>query len=140
MPFFNTLLGQTLGVDAVRGKGELNKNKVGSLYLDGFSGKEIAKILGAKEDTIYKCLNRNFSHLKEHNKAKRELKKLQDEEIRKITHRECKKYMSDRNFVKTNSSIYKHNGHGNFSVKKEEEIGCVVPFDVPKHFSFKKKF
>ena len=103
----------------MRGKGELNKNKVGSLYLDGFSGKEIAKILGAKEDTIYKCLNRNFSHLKEHNKAKRELKKLQDEEIRKITHRECKKYMSDRNFVKTNSSIYKHNGHGNFSVKKK---------------------
>ena len=89
----------------MRGKGELNKNKVGSLYLDGFSGKEIAKILGAKEDTIYKCLNRNFSHLKEHNTAKRELKKLQDEEIRKITNRECKKYMSDRNFVKNNSSI-----------------------------------
>ena len=50
----------------MRGKGELNKNKVGSLYLDGFSGKEIAIILGAKEVTIYKCLNRNFSHLKEY--------------------------------------------------------------------------
>ncbi|NGU31912.1 helix-turn-helix domain-containing protein, partial [Clostridium perfringens] len=84
----------------MRGKGELNKNKVESLYLDGFSGKEIAKILGAKEDTIYKCLNRNFSHLKEHNKAKRELKKLQDAEVKKLTYRECRKYMSDRSFIK----------------------------------------
>ncbi|WP_274293056.1 hypothetical protein [Clostridium perfringens] len=50
------------------------------------------------------------------------MKKTTNEEIRKITHRECKKYMSDRNFVKTNSSIYKHNGHGNFSVKKKKKL------------------
>ncbi|EJT6665660.1 helix-turn-helix domain-containing protein [Clostridium perfringens] len=124
----------------MRGKNELDKSKVKSLYLDGFSANEIAIRMDSNREAVKKCIQRNFYDLREHNKAKRELKKLQNEEIRKITHRECKKFMSDRNFVKTNSSIYKHNGHGNFSVKKEEEIGCVVPFDVPKHFSFKKKF
>ncbi|HAT4114467.1 hypothetical protein [Clostridium perfringens] len=124
----------------MRGKNELDKSKVKSLYLDGFSANEIAIRMDSNREAVKKCIQRNFSYLREHNKAKRELKKLQNEEIRKITQRECKKFMSDRNFVKTNSSIYKHNGHGNFSVKKEEEIGCVVPFDVPKHFSLKKKF
>ncbi|MFW0905711.1 helix-turn-helix domain-containing protein [Clostridium perfringens] len=124
----------------MRGKGELNKNKVGSLYLDGFSANEIAIRMDSNREAVKKCIQRNFSDLREHNKAKRELKKLQDDEVKKLTYRECRKYMSDRNFIKTNSSIYKHNGHGNFSVKSEKELGCVVPFDVPRNFNFKKKF
>lgn len=124
----------------MRGKQEINKSKVKSLYLDGFSANEIAIRIGSNRETVKKCIQRNFSELREHNKAKRELRKLQDAEIKKVTHRECRRYISDRNFVKTNSSIYKHNGNGNFSVKKETDIGCVVPFDVPRHFSFRKKF
>ena len=124
----------------MRGKNELDKSKVKSLYLDGFSANEIAIRMDSNREAVKKCIQRNFPDLKEHNKAKRELKKLQDAEVKKLTYRECRKYMSDRSFIKTNSSIYKHNGHGNFSVKSEKELGCVVPFDVAKHFSFKKKF
>ncbi|HFE9702948.1 helix-turn-helix domain-containing protein (plasmid) [Clostridium perfringens] len=124
----------------MRGKNELDKSKVKSLYLDGFSANEIAIRMYSNREAVKKCIQRNFSDLREHNKAKRELKKLQDAEVKKLTYRECRRYMSDRNFIKTNSSIYKHNGHGNFSVKNEKELGCVVPFDVPRNFNFKKKF
>ncbi|AMN30674.1 hypothetical protein [Clostridium perfringens] len=124
----------------MRGKNELDKSKVKSLYLDGFSVNEIAIRMDSNREAVKKCIQRNFSDLREHNKAKRELKKLQDAEVKKLTYRECRKYMSDRSFIKTNSSIYKHNGHGNFSVKNEKELGCVVPFDVPRNFNFKKKF
>ncbi|WP_349398415.1 helix-turn-helix domain-containing protein, partial [Clostridium perfringens] len=101
----------------MRGKNELDKSKVKSLYLDGFSVNEIAIRMDSNREAVKKCIQRNFSDLREHNKAKRELKKLQDAEVKKLTYRECRKYMSDRSFIKTNSSIYKHNGHGNFSVK-----------------------
>ena len=124
----------------MRGKNELDKSKVKSLYLDGFSANEIAIRMDSNREAVKKCIQRNFSDLREHNKAKWELKKLQDAEVKKLTYRECRRYMSDRNFIKTNSSIYKHNGHGNFSVKNEKELGCVVPFDVPRNFNFKKKF
>ncbi|HAT4362294.1 TPA: helix-turn-helix domain-containing protein [Clostridium perfringens] len=124
----------------MRGKNELDKSKVKSLYLDGFSVNEIAIRMDSNREAVKKCIQRNFSDLREHNKAKRELKKLKDAEVKKLTYRECRKYMSDRSFIKTNSSIYKHNGHGNFSVKNEKELGCVVPFDVPRNFNFKKKF
>ena len=124
----------------MRGKNELDKSKVKSLYLDGFSVNEIAIRMDSNREAVKKCIQRNFSDLREHNKAKRELKKLQDAEVKKLTYRECRKYMSDRSFIKTNSSIYKHNGHGNFSVKNEKELGCVVPFYVPRNFNFKKKF
>ena len=56
MPFFNTLLGHFQGVGDLRGKNELDKSKVKSLYLDGFSANEIAIRMDSNREAEKKCI------------------------------------------------------------------------------------
>ncbi|WP_243447142.1 hypothetical protein [Clostridium perfringens] len=82
----------------MRGKNELDKSKVKSLYLDGFSANEIAIRMDSNREAVKKCIQRNFSDLREHNKAKRELKKLQNEEIRRRRNWMCSSFRCSQTF------------------------------------------
>lgn len=80
----------------------LDKSKVRKLYLAGYSQNEIAKILNCKVDTIKKCIKRNFKNLKNKHKIAYNYKK----ETLKSSNKEVNAYISSRDFVKRNMSIY----------------------------------
>ena len=106
----------------------LNKEKVKELYIKGYGFTTIAKILNAKPETVRKCIQRNFKEFKNSHEAA----KLADKEIKRITRHEAKQYMSDRDFVIRNRSIYKTNVlTGDIKLNKES-INAAIPFDVPR--------
>jgi uncharacterized protein YjcR len=113
-----------LGVDNL--KAILNKEEVKNLYLDGYTDSQIARILSSKKDTIKKCIQRNFSHLKKNH----EVAKVQKKEVLKTTNYEANKYMGDSTFIKKNRSAYKTNPNGDIVINKE--VAPVITWDTPK--------
>ena len=92
----------------------LDKERVKELYLQGYNSTEIAKLLKAKRETVKKCIQRNFGHLK----SKHEIDK------------ESTKYISDRSFILKNRSIYKTKPNGDIVLDREK--AGIVPWDVPR--------
>lgn len=113
-----------LGVDNL--KAILNKEQVEKLYLDGFTAPEIAKKLSSNKDTVKKCIQRNFNHLKD----KHKVAVFQRREVLKSVNYEANKYMSDSTFIKKNRSIYKTNPNGDIVIDKE--VAPVVTWDTPR--------
>ena len=116
-----------LGVDYLKAK--LNKEKVKELYLDGLKAPEIAKMLAVEKETVKKCIQRNFNHLKH----KHDIAVIQRREVIKATNYEANKYMGDSTFIKTNRSIYKTKSNGDIVINKE--VAPVVTWDTPKRLS-----
>ena len=104
----------------------LDKEIVKEMYLNGYNANQIANSLNCKSDTVRQCIHRNLkefrnSHLHE---------KIRRKEVDRITRRECKQWMSDKDFVKRNRSIYKTKENGDIVVKPE--FKNILPFDVPR--------
>jgi hypothetical protein len=105
---------------------KIDKEKVKELYLEkGFNIHEIAIKMQAKEDTVKKCIQRNFKQYKlQHKRVRCKIK-----EIEKSINYEATKCMSDSTFIKKNPSIYKTTENGNIIVNAPEET---LTWDVPR--------
>lgn len=111
----------------------MNKELVSQLYANGLSAKEIAEELGVKVGAIKMCIQRNFKDLKPIHLKNRKHLKFYENEVRKITKYESKQYMSDKTFILKNRSIYETKEDGDIVLKKN--IGCVLPWDVPRRLT-----
>lgn len=107
-------------------KSKLEKEKVKKLYLGGLKSSEIARKLGVEKDTVKKCIQRNFSHLKH----KHDIAVVQRRENIKATNYEANKYMGDSTFIKKNRSIYETKLNGDIVINKR--VAPVVTWDTPK--------
>ncbi|RMD04922.1 DNA-binding response regulator [Clostridium autoethanogenum] len=107
-------------------KAILDKQQVKKLYLDGLTVSEIAKKLSSKNDTVKKCIERNFSDLKHEH----DVVAIRRKEVLKATNYEAKKYMGDSTFVRKNRSIYKTNPDGDIVVNKK--IAPIITWDTPQ--------
>ena len=106
----------------------LDKNKVKNLYLQGHNAVYIALELKCNVETVRKCIQRNLKEFKtEHLSAKE-----RDKEILKITRKEACNYMSDKNFIKRNPSIYKVLENGDKVLNREVLGAATVSFDTPR--------
>lgn len=104
----------------------LDKNKVKNLYLQGHNAVYIALELNCNVETVRKCIQRNLNDFKNAHLIAKE----RDKEILRITAREAKQYMSDKDFVKRNPSIYKILENGDKVLNRD--VSGTVSFDTPK--------
>lgn len=104
----------------------LDKNKVKNLYLQGHNAVYIALELNCNVETVRKCIQRNLNDFKNAHLIAKE----RDKEILRITAREAKQYMSDKDFVKRNPSIYKILENGDKVLNRE--VSGTVSFDTPR--------
>ncbi|WP_333860822.1 helix-turn-helix transcriptional regulator [Clostridium sp.] len=111
----------------------LNKEKVKSLYLEGLTDAEIARKLNVKKDTVKKCIQRNFNHLRcEHRTAL-----AYRREALKAINYEANKYIGDSAFIKKNRSIYKTNPNGDIVINKD--VAPVTTWDTPRRLANEKE-
>lgn len=108
----------------------MNKELVKQLYYNGFNSREIAEQLKINKSAVNKCIQRNFRYLKSIHLKKRKSLKFYENEIRRITKYESNQYMSDRNFILKNRSIYKTLPNGDVVINKE--VAPVVTWDTPR--------
>lgn len=111
----------------------LDKEKVKVLYLEGLNSTEIAKKIDSNKETVKKCIQRNFSHLRHTH----EIAVIQRKDVLRATNYEAKKYMGDSTFVKKNRSIYKTNSNGDIVINKE--VAPVVTWDTPRRLTNENK-
>jgi hypothetical protein len=107
----------------------LDKEKVKELYLKGYNPCIIARLLRCNQSTIRQCIHRNLKEFKESHLAE----KIRKKEIDRITRHESKQYMSDKDFIKRNRSIYKTNENGDIVINTN--IAPIVSFDTPKRLT-----
>ncbi|MDB2086599.1 DNA-binding response regulator [Clostridium paraputrificum] len=106
----------------------LDKEKVKEMYLRGYSTTDIAKRLNASRYAVQKCIQRNMRLLKRSHDVAKEFNK----EVEKVTRREARKHMSDKEFIRRNKSIYKTNENGDIVLNKA--VLGIVSFDTPRRF------
>ncbi|MGL5149727.1 MAG: DNA-binding response regulator [Clostridium sp.] len=111
----------------------LNKEEVKRLYLKGLTSKEISRELFVKEDSVKKCIQRNFKELNFKHTQEKRIKSFQDKEVIKATNYEAKRWMGDKTFIQKNRSIYKTQHDGDLVLKKD--IDCELPWDVPRRLN-----
>ncbi|MEN8079121.1 helix-turn-helix domain-containing protein [Clostridioides difficile] len=111
----------------------MDKELVGQLYANGLSAKEIAEELNVKVGAIKMCIQRNFKEFKTIHLKNRKHLKFYENEVKKITKYESKKYMSDKTFILKNRSLYETKEDGDIVLKKN--IGCAIPWDVPRRLT-----
>lgn len=104
----------------------LDKNKVKNLYLQGRNAVYISLELGCSVDSVRKCIQRNLADFK----TAHLIAKQQDKEILRVTAREAKQYMSDKDFVKRNPSVYKILENGDKVLNRA--VSGTVSFDTPR--------
>ena len=105
---------------------KIDKEKVKELYLDkGFNIPEISKKMNLKEDSVKKCIQRNFKQYKFQHKMVR----FKKNEIEKAINYEATKCMSDCAFINKNPSIYVTTGNGDIIINVPEET---LGWDVPR--------
>jgi len=105
---------------------KIDKEKIKELYLEkGFNIPEIANEMQLKEDSVKKCIQRNFKQYKLQHKRVRFKKK----EIEKAINYEATKCMSDSTFINKNPSIYKTIENGDIIIDAPEET---LTWDVPR--------
>lgn len=103
----------------------LDKVKISNLYLSGYNAAEIAKIIKSNAETVRKCIQRNYSHLKKrHERALIERK----ESLRAINY-EATRCMTNKAFITKNRSIYKTNKDGDIVLNRK--VAPVVTWDTP---------
>ena len=93
---------------------KLDKEKIERLYLKGYNYIEIAKVFNWKPESVRKCIQRNFKELKSQHELERDRRKAIDRALK----REVNGFMTSRNFVKMNPSIYTQNSKGELVLKK----------------------
>lgn len=111
----------------------INKDSVKNLYLKGYNAVQIANILGYSIESTRKCIQRNFKELKQKN----QISKIYDKEVKRISNHEAKAFMSDRDFIKRNRSIYRTKDNGDIVLRKD--VAGVIPWDVPRRLTNENK-
>lgn len=111
----------------------LNKELVKQLYCNGLNAREIAEELNVNKSAVNKCIQRSFKEFKSIHLKNRKHLKFYENEVRKITKYESKQYMSDKTFILKNRSFYETKKDGDIVLKKN--IGCAIPWDVPKRLT-----
>lgn len=104
----------------------LDKGLIKSLYKQGYNSKEIAEYLEVNSDSVRQCIHRNCKD----DKIIHEINRLRDKEILRVTRRESNSYMSDKDFIKRNRSIYITKENGDIVLNKK--VAPVVSFDTPR--------
>lgn len=104
----------------------LDIEKVKEKYLEGYNSSQIARTLKCKPSTVRQCIHRNLKEFRKSNEAE----KIRKKEVDRITRQESKNYISDKDFVKRNRSIYKTNKNGDIVLNKD--VASIVTFDTPK--------
>lgn len=110
-----------------------DKDIILELYLQGYNATEIAKKLNKSVEAIRKCIQRNYSHLKERHKISTIARK---ETVRAVNY-EANKFISDRSFIKKNRSIYRTKENGDIVVNKK--VAPVVTWDTPRRLKNENK-
>ena len=111
----------------------LNKELVKQLYCNGLNAREISEQLNVNKSAVNKCIQRNFKEFKSIHLKNRKHLKFYENEVRKITKYESKQYMSDKTFILKNRSLYETKEDGDIVLKKN--IGCAIPWDVPRRLT-----
>lgn len=107
-------------------KAKADRNKIEELYLAGYDASQIAKKINANVETVRKCIQRNFSNLKD----KHKIAVVERREVIKATNYEANKFMSDSVFIKKNRSIYKTKSDGDLVINRD--VAPIVTWDTPK--------
>ena len=111
----------------------MDKELVKQLYANGLNAREISEQLDVNKAAINKCIQRNFKDLKPIHLKNRKQLKFYENEVRKITKYESKQHMSDKTFILKNRSLYETKKDGDIVLKKD--IGCAIPWDVPRRLT-----
>lgn len=107
----------------------LDKEKVKELYLEGYNAVYIAQVLGASKFAVQKCIQRNLHQFKTSHQASI----IYNREVDRVTKREAKQFMSDKDFIKRNPSIYKTRSNGDIVINKA--LAGTVAFDTPRRLT-----
>ncbi|MBY6836930.1 DNA-binding response regulator [Clostridium botulinum] len=111
----------------------LDKIRVKEYYLKGYSYERIASILKQKPETVKKCIQRNLKKFK----TLHEAEKIRNKEVQKVLNFENKNFMSDKEFVRRNRSIYTTKLNGDIVIDKK--IKVAISWDVPKRLNNENK-
>ena len=104
----------------------LDKERVKKLYLMGYEAPKIASIMKAKKEAVRKCIQRNFSDLREEH----EEEVITRREALKAVNYEANRWMSNRSFIMKNRSAYRTKENGDIVL--DREVAPVVTFDTPR--------
>ena len=107
----------------------LDKSKVGELYSKGYSASQIAVIVNAKRETVKKCIQRNYSFLRNRHQEALQTRKGA---IKAINY-EGNKFISDKSFIQKNKSVYKTNANGDIVLNKD--LGYIFTADTPRRLN-----
>lgn len=101
------------------------KDKVRKLYLKGYNAAEISKNLDVSIETVRKCIQRNFKDLK----RVHEIAIIQRKEALRAIKYESNRYISDREFILRNRSVYKTLSNGDIVLNKK--VSGIITNDTP---------
>lgn len=112
----------------------LDKERIKKLYLQGYNAAEISKIIDSSVDSIRKCIQRNYGELKH----RHEVAVAQRKEALRAINYESKRYISDREFILKNRSIYKTLPNGDIVIKRE--MFGIITTDTPTRLVNENKY
>lgn len=101
--------------------------KIGNLYEQGYTSKQISSILEITDCSIRQTIHRNFSHLKEVHESNKKLNK----ESRSVIEKRCKKFISDSALLKQNRQSYNYDK--NYNLVFNEKRGA-IPDGLPSKY------
>lgn len=103
--------------------------KIGNLYEQGYTSKQISSILETTDCSIRQTICRNFSHLKEVHENNKKLNK----ESRSVIEKRCKKFISDSALLKQNRQSYNYDKNYNLVFNENEKRGA-IPNGLPSKY------
>lgn len=112
----------------------LDKERIKKLYLQGYNAAEISKIIDSSVDSTRKCIQRNYGDLK----YRHEVAVAQRKEALRAVNYESKRYISDREFILKNRSIYKTLPNGDIVINRE--MSGIITTDTPTRLVNENKY
>lgn len=110
-------------------KAKIDKENVKTLYLKGYNAKEISNIFKYDIESVRKCIQRNFSKLKNvHLIAMKQRK-----DYLKAVNYEAKKCMTNKAFIMKNKSAYITKANGDIVLNKS--VAPITTWDTPERLS-----
>lgn len=111
----------------------IDKEKVKELYLKGYNASQIAKKMNSNTEAIRKCIQRNYSNLKN----KHKIGIIEQKETLKAVNYEANRYMSDKSFILKNRSIYTTKANGDIVLNRK--VAPIVSWDTPRRLNNENK-
>ncbi|MDV5116166.1 helix-turn-helix domain-containing protein [Clostridium perfringens] len=115
---------------------EKRQLEIMDLYNDGYTYKDIGRIMFMNENTIKGIVKNWINSLPAPNRERiwkiHRQASFSRRDTRKAIEYEAKKEIGDKAFILKNRSIYNTKRNGDIVLKDESEIGCSVSFDTPR--------